>query len=236
MSVEDGQLALDLPLRTALGRRDFLVAPANREALAFLDRWPDWPAHAAILQAPPGAGKSHLAAVWRAHSGARELRPEKEAIERLLCGASEAPAWLLEDVDRRLERDGDSIEELLFHLLNHLSGRAGALLMTARAPLAEWRVELADLVSRLKALPQISIAPPDDDLLAAVMLKLFADRQLRIDPAVPTYLLGRIERSFAAVVELVEVLDRTALARRRAVTLPLAREVLETWKAKRSAP
>ncbi len=232
MSGADGQLVLDLPVRTALGRRDFLVAPANREALAFLDRWPDWPAHAAILSGPAGAGKSHLAAVWQERSGARPLRLAD--VEVVLGGASDVPAWLLEDVDRLLEGgEGGAGEELLFHLLNHLAGRPGALLMTARAPLGGWRVRLPDLVSRLKALPRISIAAPDDDLLAAVMLKQFADRQLRVDPAVPTYLLGRIERSFEAVAGVVDALDRTALARRRAITLPLAREVLKAWKAKR---
>ena len=144
-------------------------------------------------------------------------------LEALLAGPAgllEGPARTLvvDDADRLLATAGAkraAIEETLFHLYNALAG-TGAMLLTARQPAARWPIALADLRSRLRAAPAAAIDRPDDALLAAVMVKLFADRQLRVGAEVITFLVARMERSFAAAAALVEALDRAALADRRA--------------------
>ena len=209
------QLPLDLPHRPALGGEDFLVAASNESAVTLIDRWPDWPHHAVAIVGPPGCGKSHLAGVWQAASGALALTPEE-----LAAGMPSGRAVLLDDADQLADEEG------LLHLMNWMRETGGSLLMTAVTPPARWPVALPDLQSRLAAVPTAEIGPPDDALLAVMLVKLFADRQLTPDPAVIDYLTVRIERSFAAVRRVVAELDAAALAAQRPVTLPLAREVL----------
>lgn len=207
------QLALDLGHRPALAREDFLVAPANRDAVAWIDRWPDWPHFALALAGPAGAGKSHLAAVWQARAGAAPAP----------LGGEVAPGarYVLDDADRAA-----ADETPLLHFYNRVAEQHGSLLLIARDPPARWPVRLPDLRSRLASVPVAQLAPPDDSLIAAVMVKQFADRQLRPGDDVILYLLPRIERSFAAVRKIVAALDGAALSERRPVTVALAREVL----------
>jgi chromosomal replication initiation ATPase DnaA len=213
------QLPLDLPHRPALGRDDFLVAPANAEAVAWLDRWPNWPAPALVLAGPAGSGKSPLAQVFAARSGAVILAAEAlgRAAPRALVPS--ARAAVVDDAER-------ADEETLLHLYNLLAERGGHVLVLARAAPARWGIALPDLRSRLLAAPVATLAPPDDALLASVLVKLFADRQLMVGEEVVAYLVPRLERSFAAAAAMVAALDQAALAAHRRITVPLARAVL----------
>ncbi|MFM7346956.1 MAG: HdaA/DnaA family protein [Tagaea sp.] len=203
-------MALDWPHRPALAREDFLVAPANEAAVAWLDSWPDWPSYGLVVHGPEGSGKTHLAQAWRARSGALPLSED-------LPGK----AWLLEDADRaRLE------ETALFHLLNRIAEARGHVLIAARTPPARWNIRLPDLASRLRALPAVGLGMPDETLVEAVLVKHFADRQLRVAPETVRYVARRLERSLAQVAKVSEALDKAALAQGRAVSIPLARAVL----------
>ena len=230
------QLALDLPHRPALGREDFLVADSNAAAVAWLDRWPDWPRagrlpYALAIHGPAGCGKTHLASVWQAVSGARPLNPAgvvQEAVPALLEGAG---AFVLDDADRIADERG------LLHLMNVLGERGGHLLLTLRTAPARLPAKLPDLHSRLAALPAVDVGTPDEPLLAAVMVKLFADRQLMVSQDLVQFLLPRIERSFAYLRAIVDRLDRAALASRRNITVPLAREILaQDWPEEGDMP
>jgi chromosomal replication initiation ATPase DnaA len=209
------QLPLGFVPQSALGEADFVETEGNREALAWLHKWPHWPSHGLVLYGPKGSGKTHLAHIWAARAGAEFLTaPTHDKGTRVV----------LEDAERFM---GDSAyEELLFHLLNSLSSRKGHILFTAVQAPVLWPIKLPDLRSRLLALPTAHIAPPDDGALQAVMSKLFADRQLRVGADVIDYLVRRIERSYVAVHAAVSRLDAAALASGRAVTLPFARDVL----------
>jgi chromosomal replication initiation ATPase DnaA len=213
------QLVLDLPHRPAQGRGDFLVAPSNAAAVAWIDRWPDWPGPGLALYGPAGSGKSHLAAVWQARSGAAIV-----TASALQSGRVEAQRCVFEDGEAALT--DPRAAEALFHLYNRIAARRGHLLLTGAEPPARWPVALADLGSRLRALPAAEIKPPDDAMLAGLFAKLFRDRQLAVPGEVILYLVQRMERSCAAVARAVEALDRASLAERRPVTLPLARSVL----------
>ena len=220
------QLTLDLGHRPALGREDFLVAPANELAVRWIDRWPDWPPTLAI-SGPPGAGKSHLTQVWRAAAGAAEIDPDELGRREPPALLGDAAACALDGLDAALARE-PARETALFHLLNLMRERDGRLLVTGRTPPARWPLRLADLRSRLSAVQVVELGPPDDALIAAVLVKLFADRQLQVGADVVDYLLPRMERSLGAARRLVAATDRLALARRRAITISILREVLET--------
>lgn len=210
------QLALSLDHAEKLSREDFLPGPPNEAALAMIDRWPDWPARALVIIGPEGSGKSHLAAIWAQDSGARVL--SARALQTaILPEALATGALVLENCG-----EGGLDERALFHLLNLVREQDAFLLMTARAAPSLWGMALPDLVSRLRAVPVISVAMPDDVLLRAVMVKLFADRQLAVDESLVSYLLSRIGRSFAAVQTAVRTLDREALQRKRPVNRALA--------------
>ncbi len=215
------QLVLDLPSRPALGRSDFFVSPANALALAQIDAWPDWPSRRLAVAGPSGSGKTHLAHVWAARAGARLL--PADAVAALDLGTLPADAAIaVEDVDRGV---APAVETALFHLCNHLAA-AGSLLVTGRDAPARWLVALPDLASRLATAPVARLEPPDDALLAAVLVKLFADRQLAVPPEVVRTLVLRMERSFDAAERIVATLDRAGLARHRPITARLAHEVL----------
>jgi chromosomal replication initiation ATPase DnaA len=215
------QLVLDLPARPALGRADFFVSPANEMALAQLDAWPDWPSGRLAVAGPEGAGKTHLAHVWAARSGALIARDPADLDLATLPGNA---AVAVEDVDRLA--GGRAAEVALFHLCNHLAAGGGSLMVSGREPPARWPLLLPDLASRLGVAAVARLEPPDDDLLAAVLVKLFADRQLAVAPEVIRYLVSRMDRSFAAAERLVAGLDRAGLAGHRPITARLAAEVL----------
>lgn len=219
MSRQPGQLALEFDVRPALGREDFLVAPCNAAAVGWIDRWPGWSGPALALVGPPGCGKTHIAHVWCARTGAVLLpgTAVKGETDMLLYGAKHAVVDDAEAAD----------EESLLHLYNRLALGGASLLVTAQTPPARWATKLPDLASRLRAAPVAAIGAPDDALIEAVMVKLFADRQLQPAPEVIAYLVPRMERSFEAARRLVTALDHAALAQHRAVTVQLARRVLE---------
>ena len=203
-----------------MGAEDFLVADSNAEAVSWIDRWPDWPAPALTVWGPAGSGKTHLAHVWRARSGAVTVPPTA------LAGSN--PVNLLGGRSHLVIDGAESaVDELaLLHLYNLLAGQGGSLLLTAAAPPSRWDLRTADLASRLAAGPAVAIRAPDDRLLEAVLAKQFADRQIEIGQEVLDLLLRRIERSFAAARRAVDILDRAALAGRRRITAGLVRELL----------
>lgn len=216
------QLAFELGFRPAFGREDFLIAPSNEAAVAFVDSWPRWPGPAAVLSGPSGSGKSHLAEVWRAASGAKEVSAEALR-ETELPALLAAGALIVDDLGPM----GDATERALFHLLNLAKEEGASLLITSREAPGRLAVRLPDLASRLRALPHVELGPPDDALLAAVLVKLFDDRQIRANEALIAYLASRIERSIAVARDVVAALDRASLSGKRPITVPLAAEVLK---------
>lgn len=210
------QGVLDLPVEPRFGRADFLVSDCNRSAFELIERWPDWPARALVLAGPSGSGKTHLAHLWCERNGAALVRGDAPA----LAEPAALPSTVaVDDAERSPERP-------LLHLYNLSLERGGSLLLTLPSPPAALTIALPDLASRLRSLPVAAIAPPDDALLGAVLVKHFADRQLRVAPDVVPFLAARMERSFAAASALAAALDKLALERRRPVTVKLARELL----------
>ena len=219
------QLIFPLPIRSAQGREDFFVAPANALALSTLDAVASWPNGRMILIGPAGAGKSHLATIWAQEQQAETVfaadLTDADAPRLVAQGAA-----VVEGADRL---NGDRArEEALFHLHNLMQAERGKLLLTARTPPRDWGLRLPDLISRMEASASVRITPPDDALLAAVLVKLFADHQLAVAPTLIDWLVTRMDRSLSTARRLVIALDARALAEKRAITRPLAAQVLDS--------
>ena len=212
------QLPLDLGHGIGYSRDELVVSATNEQAAALVDRWPDWPSAVVVLAGPPGSGKTHLASIWQARAGA--LKVDARRIGDSIANLGARPA-LIDDVDA-----GPVDEHGLFHLINAVRGAGSHLLLTARRFPSAWGVRLPDLASRLKAAATVEIHEPDDLLLAGVITKLFADRQVEVEPHVIQYLVRRIERSLATAMRVVERLDRTALERKTPITRALASETI----------
>ncbi|WP_348771417.1 DnaA/Hda family protein [Azospirillum sp. SYSU D00513] len=211
------------------------MTPSNADAVAWLDRWPSWPAPALALFGPDGCGKTHLGHVWRARSRAVVAQGADLDTAGLPDLLAPANAVVVDDADR--VAGSPAREEALFHLYNLARDSGGHLLLLSRIAPARWRVRLPDLRSRLRAAPAVGVEPPDDALLAAVLVKIFADRQLHPGVEVVSYLLARMERSLDAARRVVAAMDHASLAAHRPVTVPLAREVLAALeRAKAAAP
>lgn len=216
------QYPLPLPHAEAMAADDFMVAASNRDAAAWIERWPDWPAHCLILYGPSGSGKTHLAHVWQQRSGAQALeitdlagpRPENTDKNFLIDDAGKTAGVAAQ-------------EEALFHLYNRIKEQGGFLLLTAAQAPAQWNIGLADLRSRLLSVPAAGIAAPDDELVSALLIKQFSDRQVDLGADVIDYLVPRMERTPAAIRALVTALDRASLAEGRRITIALARKLLE---------
>jgi chromosomal replication initiation ATPase DnaA len=217
MSLPPRQLALALDHRESYAREDFLSGAGNEAALKLIESWPDWPANAVALVGPEGSGKSHLASIWAATAGARMISGRVLTQSGLL--AALATGALV------IEEAASADERALFHLINLAREEQAYLLFTARSVPSVWPVDIADLASRLRALPAVTLRAPDDAMLRGLIIKLAADRQLAFDESVVRYLLSHIERTFAATRAAVIALDNEALRQGRPATRALAAEL-----------
>ena len=217
-----GQLSFDLPAKPALGRDDFFVAPSNAMAVAMIDRPEHWPGGKLVLAGPSGSGKTHLTHVWAAQVGARIIAA-RDLTEADVPELARGPI-AVEDVPDIANRPAP--QTALFHLHNLLQSEGRRLLMTGQLAPNLWTMSLADLQSRIDAAPHVMLDPPEDQLLAAILAKLFSDRQIVPKPDVIPYLVGHIDRSFEAAADAVERLDRAALAETRTLSRPLAVKLL----------
>jgi chromosomal replication initiation ATPase DnaA len=225
MTDREQQLLLDLGLRPALSREDFLVADSNAAAVALIDQWADWPSYATLIVGPAGSGKSHLVEVWRQVSGAQKCQAnaiELENIPELFSGG----ALAIEDIDQV-----PLPETAIFHAMNYARQQKMHLLFTARSRPEHWPVDLPDLASRFHALPSVEILSPDDALLRGVLVKHFTDRQIAVDEALIAYMILRMPRSLEAAGQLVHLIDDAALRERAEVTRSFVAKVMANYES-----
>lgn len=221
---EPEQIPLEFPVRSAMGGEDFMIGQSNQDAVVWIDQWPNWPAPVLFLCGPAASGKSHLAAVWKTKTAATEVSP-KDLVENEAERLAKAGKHLIIDgVDPWL---GDrQAETTLFHLYNIFKEERRTIMLTGRATPTEIDFAVPDLASRLRAAPCTTIKSPDDTLLQNVIVKMFADRQIKIGEAELKYLMPRIERSFKFIRDIVAKCDELALSQKRAVTVPVIRDAL----------
>ncbi|MGV8830701.1 MAG: hypothetical protein ACOH2N_01900 [Devosia sp.] len=213
------QLALELEHTPAQGESDFLVGEGNAVAHRRIMSFPQWSEPVTLLVGPAKSGKSHLARIFADRSGARLAAVDD--LQALAMGGGQAPI-ILEDVDR-LDYD----EAGLFHLLNQSLRDQRPILMTAREEVANWSLATDDVRSRARRATAFSLELTDDIQLSQMLVKLFGDRQVKVDPKIIGYLVARMERSTEEAVLLADMMDRLALAKGGAITRSIAAEALE---------
>lgn len=215
------QLPLNLSNSEASGREDFLSSQCNEAVLAWLDSWPRWPGGGLVIYGPSGCGKTHLARIFNSMSGARYLKShELSENTKVYEGTAHV---IVEDMDPDVD------EAAFLFLFNSTLERGGSIMITASQAPGNWGLKLPDLQSRIKTLVAVEFGLPDDELIAAVLVKLLTDRQLRVGTEVIHYLVPRVERSFQSLSSVVEELDKGSLAARRGITIPLVREILRNF-------
>jgi chromosomal replication initiation ATPase DnaA len=213
------QLVFDWPTGVALGPDDFFISAANEKAASLMASPDDWPERKLVITGPAGCGKSHLARVFQDQTGASLINARDVTCAYL----PPCDVVVIEDMEH-LPR---AVEEHVFHLHNNLRAGGGTLMMTAQTPPSRWPIALPDLRSRMEAATVVQIEDPDDALLSALIMKLFADRQIMPKPELVSYLATRIERSFAAACDIVARLDAAALAEGRSINRGLAARLLD---------
>jgi hypothetical protein len=191
------QIALPLDWPAPETENDFIVSAANADAVRHFGHWSLWPIMATILTGPRKSGRSFLGRIFAARSGGT-----------LIDGG--------EEVD----------EEVLFHAWNRALSDRRPLLIIADSPASGWDITLPDLRSRLAATPHVAIGEPDDALVKALLERLMASRGLSFAPDVPDWITRRIERSYIAIHRAVDLLDQAAWARRRRISIAIARDAL----------
>jgi len=214
------QLALPFGSRPEYRREDFIVAPCNEQALRFIERWPDWPVRAAAIWGPRDSGKTHLARIFCAISGARLISASDLAATDPIALPEGAIAIELDDAPADAERD-----RRLFALFERPSE---TLLLTARTPPTEWKTALGDLKSRFDALLAFPVWAPDDALLSALIRKQFSDRQLDVSDTIVRRLLIHVERTPQAIAAFIARIDEKALAEKRAIGERLVMELIDS--------
>jgi len=217
------QLTFDMPAQTAMGRADFMKAPCNADALAAIEDDASWPSGKLALVGPEGSGKTHLVSIWRESSGGETVEGRALTLDTLPVFGN---AIAVENADQLLAHP--NAQEVLFHLHNHIHNQGGRLLVTGRTPPARWAFTLPDLASRLSVFRTVELGPPDDQVLSAVLGKLFTDRQISPPETLIPYLVRRMDRSFAAARRLVAELDHRALSEARPINRTLAAEMLDS--------
>ena len=214
------QIPFDLPVRHSHSGEDFIVADCNRVALSMVEAYPNWSHPVLVLIGGASSGKSHLASVFESLSGAKRVDarhiPDPSTLVK-----GKGDAVVIEDADKGVDETG------LFHMINWAREHGGSLLITGASAVSEWSLSLPDLISRLKGAPVARIEMPDENLLRAVMVKQFSDRQLQVSDNALNYVLLRMERSFHAAGQLVNELDKASLVHKRPITNALAREILD---------
>lgn len=221
---ESDQLLLDLGGAPSLTRDDLIVTSSNLDAASLVDRWPDWNGPFAVLVGPKGCGKTHLAEIWANRAQAY----------RLNLGAMSSADLDAAQAGKPIVIDGLTPEVLdethLFHLMNSVRNAQSHMLLTSDTPIELWPIKTADLMSRIKSATTVTIAPPDDALLAGVISKLFSDRQVDVQVSVIQYIVQRTERSLDVANQLVQRLDKMALANKTSVTKPLVKQLLDDFE------
>jgi chromosomal replication initiation ATPase DnaA len=223
------QLTLKLAPDPNYERQNYFVSRSNEQALAMIELWPCWPDSMLILTGPRGAGKSHLGAIWASRANAAAQSASGLAAADINALTAKGPL-LIEDAD-----EIGGAEAQLFHLVNIMRESDASLVFTAKTPPDCWGLKTPDLLSRLRLAPAVTLGPPDDELIRAVLVKLLVERQLTADTGVLTYIAIRLERSLDAARLFVDALDREALARHRRITKAIAGDVLNTVQAGGSA-
>jgi len=214
------QLILDLRSIPSMGRNDYFVSDVNKEAVTWLDDWPNWTTFGFIVCGPFGSGKSHLAQVLKTLSHG-DIIEAKDISDQNIDQLSQKKCLIIENIELLTS------EALLFHLYNMLLENKNNLMLTSNLTIPQISFELPDLKSRLLSMPQVNIGFPDDRLLKNLLIKQFLDKGILVEMDVIDYLIKRIDRSFEAILKLVSKIDFQSLEKAKKITIPFIKNTIK---------
>lgn len=224
------QLPIDFAHKVFYERQDFMIAKSNIEAIKLVDSWPNWMNFAVCIYGHEGCGKTHLAHIFTENVYRKTNLPYKIPMVK-------AQYIRLDNVHKLFEENKclvvenlneDINEEAIFHLYNLYRNEGGFILFTSLQAPARMDFKLPDLQSRLNSMPAVEIKEPDSELLSAVIIKLFNDRQINISPEIISYISNNAQRSFAYIKKLVAEADSISISRKRAVSVPIIKDAISS--------
>ena len=223
MNDNNVQLTFDLGDEVSLNRDDFIVSTSNKDAIAWIDSWPNWPVNVPGLNifGAPSSGKSHLASIWKSKSNALSIDDTSLDVLDVRDLLVDHKNVLIDNFDNSWK------EEPLLHLYNLIQELGGSFIIISEQPVSQMDIKLRDLASRVSTMSTVELKLPDDEIIKGVMGKLFKDRQINVSNDVVNYLCRRMERSFKEVGRLVDRLDKISLSEKNTITLSLARRILQ---------
>ena len=218
------QLYFDMPDKTALGIEDYIITESNSFAFDLISRMIKGEINQGVISGPSFSGKTHLSKILIKNIGGNESlyidRDYKKIIEKV--GSSNL--IVIENIDKVLE---DKSEEDLFHIINFTKENDKKLLMTSCKSISNIEFKLEDLKSRLNATLEAKIMQPDDELMKLVLIKIFNDKQLLINPNVIDFLRSRLERSYKSINDFIEKIDKFSLEKGKKITIALINDLIK---------
>lgn len=224
------QMIFDLSQPGKNGLENFFISSSNKLVVDTIKNWKIWPEKRLILLGESGSGKSHLVDFWAKESSGLKI-PIFDLCVRDVIELSHRKALIIENVDEiksYAPAAKERIEEKFFHLINATVQASCYLMITTSSPVSSWNIQLPDLISRLNSMPIVELLPPDDQLLMAVLLKQFDDRQLTVSPEFIAFVSKRINRTYESISKFVDAIDQIALKQKKDITIPVARKIIES--------
>ena len=200
-------------------KENFFVSTSNLEAFEILNSWPKWIKKFINLYGEKYSGKSHLAKIFELKSTCLNIS-EKNFTEEILIKFKTKQSLIIEDYQNNIS------ENLLYSLINIVEQENKYLLITSEKPINEFNYKLNDLVSRLNNFLYIKLGAPDDELIYALIVKNFSDRQITIDKKLIDYIIKRIDRSYESIFIFISKVDQLSLQKGKPINLEVIKKVL----------
>ena len=216
---ELNQLLLDFDYKTNFNEHDFYLSKSNSNAFNLINRWPDWDKKILNISGEKFSGKSHLANIFKLKSKAFLIKGNK--IDNSIFKSIKLhESIIIDDFEQCNE------EEILYSILNLIDQDSKYLLINSLKPINEIKYRLPDLTSRSKNCLYAVIENPDDELLFAIILKNFSDRQIKIEKKIINFIISRIDRSYRKIDEFIYKIDELSLKKKKPINLKTIKEIL----------
>ena len=216
---ELNQLLLDFDYKTNFSEHDFYLSKSNSNAFNLINRWPDWDKKILNISGEKFSGKSHLANIFKLKSKAFLIKGN-EIDNSIFKSIKLHESIIIDDFEECNE------EEILYSIFNLIDQDSKYLLINSLKPINEIKYRLPDLTSRSKNCLYAVIENPDDELLFAIILKNFSDRQIKIEKKIINFIISRIDRSYRKIDEFIYKIDELSLKKKKPINFKTIKEIL----------
>ena len=216
---ELNQLLLDFNHKKNFNEHDYYVSKSNYFAFNLVDKWPRWEKKILNIHGENFSGKSHLANIFKSKSNALLINSEKIRNE-IFKEIKIFENIILDNFDENFD------EKIAYSIFNLVDQDNKYLLINSLKPINEIKFQLPDMISRSKNCLFAEIESPDDDLIFAIILKNFSDRQIKIEKKIIEFIINRIDRSYSKIHEFIYKIDELSLKKKKPINLKTIREIL----------